>query len=110
MIKKLYALLKQGGVKVYLSGKKFGKCTSPYAVVKEEKSQLSATGKALCVYFSVTAVAPIENYGALEETGIKIRKALSASSFKLIESADDEADGDLNGYIRKFTYFAYKKG
>lgn len=108
MIKKLFSYIKSTGTDVYLPAKKTGKCTSPYAVVKEEKSEISFTGKSVYTYFSVTVIVPIENYGLLDDVCIKIRRALKNTPFKFFESKDDESGDDFNGYKRTLTFRTLK--
>ncbi len=108
MIKKLFSYLKSAGIDVYLPAKKSGKCTAAYAVVKEEKSEMSLTGKSVYTYFSVTVIAPLENYNSLEELCSKVKCALKNTSFKFCESSDAESGDDFSGYKRILTYRTLK--
>jgi len=108
MIKKLFSYLKAVGIDVYLPSKKSGKCTAAYAVVKEEKSEKSLTGKSVYTYFTVTVIAPLENYNALENTCKKVKQSLKGTAFKFFESEDSESGDDFNGYKRTLTYRTLK--
>lgn len=108
MIKKLFSHLKSAGIDVYLPAKKSGKCTDAYAVVKEEKSEMSLTGKSVYTYFSVIAIAPLENYNSLEEITAKIKRALKGTAFKFFESNDADSGDDFSGYKRILTYRTLK--
>lgn len=108
MIKKLFSYLKGGGVDVYLPAKKPGKCTSAYAVAKEEKCELSTSGRCSYIYFSVTVFAPLEDYASLEETTARVKASLKGTAFKFFGSEGADSGGDANGYKRILTYRAIK--
>ena len=104
MIKKLFSYIKNCGVDVYMPAKKTGKCTSPYAVVNEEKSELSQSGKSSYIYFSVTVIAPLEDYSSLDEVSAKVKSSLKGTAFRFMGSETSEAGGSENGYKRKLLY------
>lgn len=108
MIKKLFSYINDGGVDVYLPAKKTGKCTSAYAVVNEEKCELSPSGKSAYTYFSVTVIAPLEEYGALDEVSARVKASLKGTAFKFFGSEAESAGGDANGYKRIMIYRAIK--
>ena len=108
MIKKLFSYIKNSGVDVYMPAKKTGKCISPYAVVNEEKTELSQSDKSSYVYFSVTVAAPIENYSALDAISANIKSALRGTTFKFMGSKTANTDGSENAYKRILTYRSIK--
>ena len=109
MIKKLFTVLEGAGIEVYMPAKKTGKCASPYAVIKEEKTELNATGKSVSIFFSVSVVVPLDSYGMLDEADRKVKSALKGSAFKFQGNSDEESDGEIGGYIRKLIYTAKKR-
>lgn len=109
MVRKLFDLIQSSGTNVYLPAKKTGKCTEPYAVVKEEKTELNATGKSAVVYFTVSIIVPLENYALLSDMESRIKSHLKDSSFKFKGSANRESDGDTDAYIRDLSYTAVKR-
>lgn len=104
MIKKLFSYLKSSGIDVYLPAKKTGKCTSPYAVINQDKSEISRTGRGLYVYYSVSVIVPLTDYNALEELTAKVRNVLKNTSFKFYGSETKVAGKDYDGYKRTLTY------
>ena len=107
MIKKLFSILKNGGVDVYMAGKKQGKCTKAYVSIKEDKSEMSLTGKGIYTYFSVILVSPLDNYCALDAIHNKVDTAIEGSKFKFFGSESEEVSED--GYIRTLTYRRFKR-
>lgn len=107
MIKKLFSYLKSSGIDVYLPSKKTGKCTAPYVVVNEEKCAISQTGRSIYTYFSVSVIAPLEDYASLEETVSKVKASLKGTAFKFFGSEADNG-GDTDGYKRTLTYRGLK--
>lgn len=108
MIKKLFSNLKSGGVDVYLPAKKTGKCTSAYAVVNEDKCELSASGRSSYTYFSVTVIAPLEDYASLDEISARVKASLKGTAFKFFGSEAEDAGGGANGYKRILKYRVIK--
>ncbi len=108
MIKKLFSHVEGKGVEVYLPAKKTGKCTSAYAVVSEDKTELSRTGRGLYTYFNVTVVAPLSNYASLDETAAAVKSALKGTAFTFCESKAADGGADEEGYKRILTYRVLK--
>ena len=108
MIKKLFAYLKNAEIDTYLPARKDGKCTSPYAVINEEKSEPGLTGRCLYTYFTVTVVAPADNYSALDQTVSKVRSALKGTQFRFDGSESAEVNENIQGYCRVLNYRVIK--
>ena len=109
MVKKLFSLLQNAGVPVYLPAKKEGKCTEAYAVVGHKKSEPAKTGKSAYAYFTVSLIAPVENFAAMEELEQRCVNALKGSNFKYVESDEDNAYTESLGYKRILTYRIIKR-
>jgi hypothetical protein len=109
MVKKLFSLLKEGGVNVFLPAKHLGKCTFPYAVVNEDSVEESKTGSALYTFYSVTLLSPTDDFASLDIMDKKVREILKTSPFKFISSHTESADGDLDAYKRVLTYRSLKR-
>ena len=109
MIKKLFDLIESCGVKAFFPAKKTGKCTEPYAVVKEEKTVSGVTGKSVTGYFTVSVIAPVESYSSLGIAEKNIKAVLKNSPFKFCGSEDRRSDEDIGAYIRDLSYTATKR-
>lgn len=110
MVKELFCLLENGGVRVRLPGKETGRCTAAYAVVSEGETHLGTTGKSLLTEFFVTVAVPAERYSELCAEEEKIKSALIGSPFKFTGSGIDEVDGELGAYTKTLTFSAHRRG
>lgn len=109
MVKNLFSLLQSAGIPVYLPAKKEGKCTQAYAVVAHKKSEPAKTGKSAYAYFTVSLIAPLENFADMEKLEKKCVNALKDSNFKYVESDEDNAHTESCGYKRILTYRIIKR-
>lgn len=108
MIKKLFDYLKTAELDTYLPAKKTGKCTHPYTVIDEEKSEIGLTGRCVYAYYTVTVVSPIDNFSLLEETVSKVKAALKEAPFRFDGSSSTTIDENTGGYYRVLNYHAIK--
>lgn len=104
MIKKLFGLLKDAGIDVYLPGKKQGKATDAYAVINCTGSEPGKTGSELYTFFSVALLAPDESYMALCDLEAKTVAALKGSCFKFTESRNEDSFSEAGAYKRVLLY------
>ena len=109
MVKKLFSLLKDGGVDVFLPMKHTGKCTSPYAVVSEEDTNQGKTGSGVYTYFTVTLISPAEDYASLDSMDKKVRTILKDKPFKFVSAHTESADPETAAYKRTLYFRVLKK-
>lgn len=109
MVKKLFSLLKDGGVDVFLPIKHTGKCTSPYAVVSEEDTQQGKTGSGVYTYFTVTLISPAEDYASLDSMDKKVRTVIKGTPFKFVSARTESADAETAAYKRTLYFRAFKR-
>ncbi len=109
MIKKLYRLLKDGGVNVYLPAKKEGKCSAPYAVVDTSREDITDTGRATQCTFTISLFAPLNSYGELDNMQKTVLSALKDTPFRFTGSDTEEAGGEVDSYKRVLTFRCIRK-
>lgn len=109
MLKRLFSILKDAGVNVYLPAKKEGKCVSPYAVVDTGRETVSETGKATQCTFSVSLFAPLDSFRELDNMQKAVLGAVKGTPFRFDGCDTEEAGGEVDSYKRVLTLRALKK-
>ena len=109
MIRKLFETLAESGVNVYFPAKKTGKCTEPYAVIKEEKTVPGTTGRSVTSHFTVSVIVPLDNYRLLSTMEKNIISILKKTPFKYRGTEERQSDDEINAYIRDLSYTVIKR-